>query len=269
MKKTLLLFLFLNSIFCFSQKKQTFFYGKIIDSTAVVADAHVINLNSKKGTFSNNDGFFKLTATENDSLQISSIGYKTTFIVVKSFNFREKVNFITLVKETYSLNEFTLKRHDLTGVLSLDIKKLPVNRKEKIVKGLVAEIREMGFDKISKMPIGNDEIHLAKPNVVRLPNTFQGFGFSFSLGLGNSTVKEQRLAEKLEESEKTTKEIILLLGDNFFSKELKIPKEHQYRFLNYCAFKGTEELYKNNKILKMISIFRKESISFLKTIKND
>ncbi|QTD38333.1 carboxypeptidase-like regulatory domain-containing protein [Polaribacter batillariae] len=90
MKRTLSILFISISFACFSQKNKTLFFGKIIDSSTVVKNAHIINLNTKRGTFSNDRGLFEILASENDSLQISSIGFKTQKIKVKKLHFREK-----------------------------------------------------------------------------------------------------------------------------------------------------------------------------------
>ncbi|MDX6745811.1 carboxypeptidase-like regulatory domain-containing protein [Polaribacter sp. PL03] len=261
MKKTLLIILFIISFSSYSQKK-SFFFGKIIDSSLVVKDAHIINIKTNKGTFSNDNGVFKISANENDSLQITSIGYKTRFIKVKSFHLREKENLIFIKEQTYNLKEIVLKRTELTGSLSLDIKKTPKNYKEEAVEKLLLDLKNMDYSAISKMPLNAKEMHLTKPTATNLPGTFVGLGISIG---GKSSINEQKPSlNKLEEEQEVAIKIYSLLGENFFLKELKIPKEKYNNFLIYCSFKGTTELYKNNNILKLIKVLKEESIGYLK-----
>ncbi|AUC84152.1 hypothetical protein CW731_02050 [Polaribacter sp. ALD11] len=262
MKKTLLFIIFIISVSSYSQKNKSFFFGKIIDSTLAVKDAHVINLKTRQGTFSNEYGIFRISAKENDSLQITSIGYKTTLIQVKAFHLREKKNLIFLKRETYNLDEIVLKRTDLTGSLSLDVKKTPKNYKADAVEKLLHEIKSMDIYAISNMPMGANEIHLAKPKAIKLTGTFQGVGISS--GGKTAISKEKYLLDKLEEEQQVSIKIFKLLGEDFFLKELKIPKEKYNHFFTYCSYKGVVELYKKNKILKLIKVLKEESIGYLK-----
>lgn len=262
MKKTLLLTLFIISSSAYSQKKSRIFNGKVIDSTDVVINAHVINLNSKQGTFSNEYGLFSISGKENDSLQITSIGYKTKILILKTFHFREKQNLIFIRNTTYILDEITLKRTDLTGSLSLDIKKRPRNYKQEAVDKLLKEIKALDYSEIAKMKVGVGEMHLAKPAVVSLPNTYQGLGFTSS---GKpSKDKQKSLINILEQEDENLVKIYNLLGEDYFSNELKIPKEKHKAFIDYCQNKGIIKLYEKNNILKLIEVIKKESVLFLK-----
>lgn len=77
MPKKLLYVFILIPLSIYSQKQATIFKGKTIDSTTAVKDVHIINLNTKAGTFSLENGKFQIKAKVNDTLQLSSIGYQT------------------------------------------------------------------------------------------------------------------------------------------------------------------------------------------------
>ncbi|QOD61642.1 carboxypeptidase-like regulatory domain-containing protein [Polaribacter haliotis] len=265
MKRTLPILFIIISFNCFSQQNKTLFYGKILDSSNVVKNAHIINLKTKRGTFSNETGTFKILTSENDSLQISSIGFKTKIIKVEKFHFREKINFISLEKEIYSLKEFTLKRHNLSGFLSTDLKNVPKDKKAALVQKLVSEIKKIDYNAISKMPLKLDEIHLSKPTVVRLPNYFEGFGPRF----GGGSIKKDPLKKELEENKKIPDKILKEFGDYFFFEELKIPKDSYYHFITYCSYKNIFELYKEKEIIKIIAILKEESVPYLKLLKKE
>lgn len=71
MKIKLLSLLLFISFHCLSQDNSFTFYGKIIDSVSIVKNVNVINLNTKKGTFSDDEGNFNIYVSINDTLQIS------------------------------------------------------------------------------------------------------------------------------------------------------------------------------------------------------
>ncbi len=49
------------------------------------------------------------------------------------------------------------------------------------------------------------------------------------------------------------------LDEDFFFKELKIPPEKYYHFLEYYNPLGIEKLYKEHEVLKLIKVLRKGS----------
>jgi hypothetical protein len=264
-KQKILLPILLFTNFIYSQSRAKTFNGKVIDSFSVVKNAHIINLKTKKGTYSNDNGLFTIIARENDSLQISSIGYKTKVFTVKKFYFSEKVNFIFLEDETYTLNEIVLKRHELSGFLSLDLKKTPVDRREEIVKELVSDIKKMSVYEISNMGISANEAYLIKASIIRLPNHFEGAGISATSAPSNQA--EKNIIKKLEEENKIIESIFKEFGENFFFVELKIPKSNYHHFVSYCSLERVVKLYKENTILKIIQLFKNESPGYLKSIK--
>lgn len=267
MKVKLLILCLLTCIYSHSQNDKTLFIGKIIDSTNAIKNVHIVNLNNNKGTFSNEFGVFKIPAKENDSVQVTSIGYKTKNIKVKAFQLREKLNIIFLESETYNLDEIELKKHNLTGYLSIDLKKTPTTYKEKAVADIMEQLLNLDFYAISKMGIDFKEIHLSKPNEVRLPdNKFEGFGTG--IGLSNKRSKIVLLSEKLEEEKEIPDKLLSEFGSYFFFTELKIPKEKYYHFISYCSFKNIFELYLKKENFKIIKILKAESKSYLELLKN-
>ena len=74
-----------------SQSHSTYISGFIKNTSSVgVKDAHIINLNTKAGTVTDQDGFFTITASKGDSLLISSIQYQNEVILITSRIIREK-----------------------------------------------------------------------------------------------------------------------------------------------------------------------------------
>ncbi|WBX78276.1 carboxypeptidase-like regulatory domain-containing protein [Tenacibaculum ovolyticum] len=125
MNKISLIFLFIIPITIKAQQKRQFLYAKVHDKIDKVCNAHIINLNTKQGTFTNEFGEFRILAKNNDSLRISFIGYKTAIIIIKNNHFGMLKNNFILEKETYELDEVILKKHNLFGFLSRDMKQTP------------------------------------------------------------------------------------------------------------------------------------------------
>ena len=60
----------------FAQEKSITISGELVSFKNIVSGVHIINLNNKHGTISNDNGEFEIKVSENDTLLISSIEYQ-------------------------------------------------------------------------------------------------------------------------------------------------------------------------------------------------
>jgi hypothetical protein len=88
---------------------------------------HVINLNKVVGTITNSKGEFGLTASVNDTLYFSYLGFKSQKIRVTNDMFRYRDTRIALTELAYALEEVIVQPYQLTGFLEIDVKNLPIN----------------------------------------------------------------------------------------------------------------------------------------------
>lgn len=88
---------------------------------------HVVNLNKVVGTITNNKGEFSITASVNDTLYFSYLGFKSQKIRVTNDMFRYSDTRIALTELAYALEEVIVQPYQLTGFLEIDVKNLPVN----------------------------------------------------------------------------------------------------------------------------------------------
>ena len=79
---------------------------------------HVINLNKVYGTITNAQGEFSITASVNDTLYFSYLGFKSQKI---------RVTKIALTELAYALEEVIVRPYQLTGYLEIDVKNMPIN----------------------------------------------------------------------------------------------------------------------------------------------
>lgn len=269
MVKKLLLFLilFFVSTILLSQEKKTLILGKITDSIGAVNNVNVLNLNSRIGTSSNDNGFFEMRVGIGDSLRFSSVQHSTKIIYISKNIFKSKKIAIQLKIETTTLDEFELKRHNLSGFLGIDTRKAPTNRKDSLLS------LTMDFSNIDwNAPVLDDFIdkNVRPPQVNTMAGAMPmaGSGASFGIPMGGS--KELwALRRKLAKKKAFPAKILSEFGEVFFFKKLKIPIENYYHFLEYCNPLGIEKLYEKGKTLTLIKILQEQSKSYLKTIKKD
>lgn len=269
MKKQLLLtFLFFIILLKITaQEKRKFLYATVIDNIETISNAHVINTNTNQGTYTNDNGEFRILAKPNDSLKISFVGYKTNLFVVIPNHFGIKQNTFLLTKKLIELDEVHLKQHNLFGVLSSDMKQTPEDIAIAKSKGAL-DFSKINF-KQSVIKIIDDVERSKAPNIwkeVDPTAKFFGLGGRFNTGSIKNAMKRKERRKEITFKENFPKMLISEFGTKFFFVDLKIPKENFLHFLEYCNPLNIEELYKNNKKLEVIKILQEESKDYLKVI---
>ena len=238
---------------CFSQEKYALISGKIISSNKTVSDVHIINLNTKLGTVSNDKGEFELLISLNDTLLFSSVEYERRKIRMTGNFIKYKKIVVDLIPSLNELEEIFIE--GLTGSLSYDINKVPKDTLKKHSFFL-----KPGDLKKALPP----DLHGSKkaPYVGFFPP------ISGSIFLPDPGYEaEQRLKRELSRKKQFPIKIRKQLGLDYFTKKLNIPEEKIDNFLAYCEDRDiVAEYYKNN-LLKVIQILREESENY-NAIKN-
>ncbi|PQJ78559.1 carboxypeptidase-like regulatory domain-containing protein [Polaribacter porphyrae] len=249
-----------------AQKIKKIISGVVTDSLGVVVNANIINLKTSQGTFSNDSGLFRIFAVAGDTLSVSSVQHIKTKIVVTDAIINNKTISITLKSNTYKLDEFELKRHNLLGSLSSDLKKVKTNKKDSLLRDV------MDFSNIDmKANVADDYIDKrVRPQINETDPTraFVGAGTAAAIPFKYSQ-RLWALRKKLSQKKAFPYKILSELGEKFFFDELKIPIDKYFHFLDYCNPLGIEDLHKEGKILDVIKIFRTESVSYHKIIKKE
>ena len=267
MKKFILLLL-LPSLSVFSQEQKKIIKGKLVDSTGVIKNANIVNINSKQGTLSSDIGTFEIYASLGDSLQISTIQHQTKFFRINDLNYKNKIILIQLKFKTYTLDSFDLKRHNLSGRLSIDSKTVPKSKKDSLLK-ITMDFSNINFNNID---VTIDENIRATPPEVKVDPNTKFEGFNFMALLSRIKLKKKKKPKKNKEinvfDSNFPKKIKAELGEAYFFEKLKIPKEKYQHFLEYCNLLEIEKLYQKGRLLEVIQILENKSISYLKKTKN-
>ena len=151
LKNTLLSILLFISIYNFSQEKsQT--DSIQIDPTRIIklkgqivngfdkkplAGAHVFNMNSVRGSVTNNDGTFSIPTKVNDTIFLSYIGFQSVKIKITNDLLKGNELEISLYEQSEKLAEVNVKSTTLVGVLEIDAKNVPKDKFTRIhINGL-------------------------------------------------------------------------------------------------------------------------------------
>ena len=246
---------------------QTKIIGKVTDSLGVVKDAHVLNVNTNIGTSSNDDGEFEMMVSLGDIIEVSSVQHKKLKLIIANTILKNKYLAISLSFETYILDEIIVKKHNLSGSLSIDAQMVPRDTIKELVKKMVDDIKNIDFSKPFIKRYDHIDKHVKPPLVIVDPiDKVQGifFGTSINLGKGKNEISRISFKKKLENKAKFATTILKELGEDFFFNKLKIPEKYYHNFIDFCTYKGVEELYKKGNILELIRIFNEESIAYHK-----
>lgn len=265
MNKKLVFFAFLliTITTVLGQKKSVEILGKVTDSLDVVANAHIVNLQTEIGTFSKDNGSFLIPVQLGDSLSISSVQHQTSFLIISSFVLKRKKIAIYLKSLVYRLDTFELKKHNLIGVLGIDKKIVPTNKRDSLLR------KTMDLSNVNMKVVEADDYTdtRVRPPIVRTDPTmaFIGAGAGVNIAWKNSE-KYWALIRELEHKKTFPSKILIDLGGDFFFQQLRIPVAQYYHFLEYCNPLGIETFYKNKNLLKVIEILEQESTGYLKII---
>ncbi|APZ47651.1 hypothetical protein BW723_15735 [Polaribacter reichenbachii] len=266
-KKLLLFFLFLGcTLSAYSQKKPKIIIGKITDSLGIVKNANIINLKTNQGTFSSEQGLYRIFASEGDTLRFSSVQHQSKKIVITERIIDAKELNVKLKLTIYTLDEFDLKRHNLMGRLGVDLKDVPNNKKDSLLRSAL-DFSNIDFSEVDPRIDANIRAKPPENNVDPI-SKFSGAGAAAVMPFKYSE-RLWALRKELARKKAFPYQILSELGEQFFFDQLKIPIENYFHFLEYCNPLGIEDLHKEGKTLELIKILRAESISYLKIEKKE
>jgi len=251
---TLLLFFF---YFGFSQNEKTLINGKITFLNTPINNVHIHNLTTNYGTTSNNNGKFEIMIKINDTLKISHLKYQTKKIVITDEHLKQSILSIKLKIKTNYLNTVVIKNHTLTGNLVKDIQNNTndtISRKHDLIEEMM---------RLAKMPTSNDYRENTEKPYMNDANPIQMNGAGASIGIPIKD-HENILRRELRSKKNIPDKIISELGKYFFVSELKIHKKNIHHFITYCESRNVIELYRKNKIMRLIDVLTEESIGYIK-----
>jgi hypothetical protein len=257
-------FFFICIVNSFSQEKNKIISGQVSDSLGIVKNANIINLKTNQGTFSNDEGLFRIFVSEGDSLKVSSVQHIPKLFFITKQIIKNKNIAVLLKSNIYILDTFELKRHDLSGRLGIDTKAVPNNKKDSLLNK-VMDFSNVDFKQKDQTIDANIK---AKPPINNTdPNRkFAGAGATANIPFKYSE-RLWALRRELALKKAFPYRILSELGEKFFFDELRIPIEKYFHFLEYCNPLGIEDLHKEGKLLEIIKILRTEGVSYLKIIK--
>ena len=273
-KKLILIAILLFSSNLVAQKSNVFLRGMVRDSLNLIKDVHVVNLNTLKGTYSNDYGQFRISVSLGDTLEFTSVQFETVKkVITDGIFFSKKLNLI-LKNKNYVLNEITVKKHNLIGDLRTDRKKVPLDTialKGKKLSNIIDNISKesqkgiLNTRSVKQSKLAEKSMRNADPT-----RSFNGANL---MGIVNGIInlipkkKKNRLSKK-EINEVLKNKLLTDFGSDFF-EELKIPRSQIIPFIEYCKQFNIEDLYRENKRLDIIKLLEDKSHIYLVELKQN
>ncbi|HBI00724.1 MAG TPA: carboxypeptidase-like regulatory domain-containing protein [Flavobacterium sp.] len=96
-----------------------------------LSNVNIINMNSVRGSISDNNGVFEISVQVNDTLHISLIGFQSIRVRVTNDWIKSKNTQIKLTEKAIALEEVVLTPYNLTGYLQVDAKLIPINSNQR------------------------------------------------------------------------------------------------------------------------------------------
>jgi len=263
MEKWIIVYIFFVSIVINAQNRIEI-KGHLIGDNTEIAQLHIYNLQTKKGTISNQQGHFFMQVAKDDVLLISSIQFSDKKYTVTKLDIFSKTITILLESEATNLDEIVINSHNLSGNLIMDIKKVPKNFQSHLHYKL--DLDGINFDAPAKVKSPKD---IKLPDPLRTSETVNSVNLMPLIGLLTKGIRKKQQLKKLHKKRLQALPITIRndFGDAFFEDKLKIPKPLIDDFLQYCQQKDILRLYLQNKKMDLIESFFSQSKLYLKSIK--
>jgi len=238
------------------------------DSTSLIKNVHIVNLNTEKGTFSNDYGQYRIVVSLGDTLRFSSVEYETVKkTITDRIYFSKKLNLV-LKNKNYVLNEIVVKKHDLTGNLSIDRKKVPedtIATMGKNLSTLIDEISKKSQKGILNKPSKKDN-KLAEENIKNTDPTKSFDGLDLGSVVDGLISLIPKKKNKKQSIQLLKNSLLSDFGYDFF-EQLKIPEEKITAFLYYCSKFNIEKIYEQGNKLNLVKLLEDKSSLFLTQLK--
>jgi hypothetical protein len=237
---------------CYAQK-QISLKGIVFFKNTPLNQVHIYNINTAKGILSNRKGEFEIDVSVNDVLVVNIMPYREKKIKIVKGIFNKRSIKINLKENVTDLDLVEVSNKKLTGNLALDSKKVPVsvNQQFKITINIDASSLNSFSESGSGIDRGSSEVRNGGINSIGAGGNILGV-----VGLLVDVIRPHKKYIRKKSrlfTEETPSIMHKELGDDFFIKELKIPKPHIDDFLDeYCNIDKFINLYEENKLIECI-----------------
>lgn len=221
--------------------------GKMVTTENVdVEGINILNLTSKSGTISDENGNFKIPVALNDSLSISAVHVEETIVVISEEQMEDKKIVIHLSEKTNLLHAVTLRRA-LTGYIGSDTNIIPTK------KPITATSMGLPNADLPKLSKSESLLYAATSGPV-------------DMILNAITGETKRLKKhiELEEKAQLTQSLLDKFPLTYFVDVLKIDQFKVYSFLFFCENDPEYKSVLGRNTMDIIQFLNKKSAEYRK-----
>ena len=228
-----------------SQERGKLIKGEVTLNCLPINDVHIMNLQTKKGTVSNNSGVFNMSVKLGDRLLISHLNLKEINIVITKEHLKSLSLRVALNEQVTILEAFTLERP--RGIFDVDKDIL-------IYAGPTVSAQTL------KLPYSNTKGNA--DNAVFKIQSGAVLSLDNLVSMLDGSKKRGEALRKRSKEDTELRKIRKYFTDDFFITDLQIQQNNINSFLNFCVHKNIIQMFQKKNNLSLTKILLRESNFF-------
>ena len=222
---------FYVSLFAFTLLKaqdQIQVFSAVVENESTgfpMESVHVLNLTQIIGTTTDKNGRFEIKVSANDTLYFSYLGFKPLKIAVTNDLMKFGNAKFELTELALALEEIILRPYQLTGILDIDAKNIPINTAKRYS---VSGLPNIGYEAGNRNPYS-------------ITKTFKAIlsPVDFLHNLFSQKEKQLRKLKKMREDDEIKNLLSSKFNREILTQLLYISKVEIYEILRGCNFSDT------------------------------
>lgn len=223
--------------------------GRVYSKEGDVAATNVQNSTANRGTITDMDGFFAITASLNDTLIFSAVQFRKKEVVITKEMLLQRFINIQLEDALTELDEVVVTPYNLTGDITKDLDIIDIDQ--------VVTSSTLGLPNAYIIPISKAERELYAATA----NPYMSFDPLINAITGRTKMLKKRVARNKLYSR--TEQVKEFYADSLFRIDLKIPEEKIDDLLYFCEVDSAFQLAVDSRDkLKIWDYIREKSIVY-------
>lgn len=223
--------------------------GRVYSKDGDVAATNVLNITINRGTITDIDGFFKITANVNDTLVFSAVQFLKKEVLVTKEMLQQDLLKITLEDALTELDEVVVTPYNLTGDITKDLDLITIDA--------VVTSSTLGLPNAYVKPVSKAERELFAATA----NPFMSFDPLINAITGRTKMLKKRVARNKLYSR--TEQVKGFYADSLFRIDLKIPEDKIDDLLYFCEVDAAFQVAVDTRDrLKIWDYIRKKSLVY-------
>ena len=222
---------FYVSLFAFTLLKaqdQIQVFSAVVENESTgfpMESVHVLNLTQIIGTTTDKNGRFEIKVSANDTLYFSYLGFKPLKVAVTNDLMKFGNAKFELTELALALEEIILRPYQLTGILDIDAKNIPINTAKRYS---VSGLPNIGYEAGNRNPYS-------------ITKTFKAIlsPVDFLHNLFSQKEKQLRKLKKMREDDEIKNLLSSKFNREILTQLLYVSKVEIYEILRGCNFSDT------------------------------